>query len=112
MVITNLIPFTNLNVIVAFVFVVNAIIKVFESTQMGVSTLSVQMVVMLLLLVLTNSEARRHFKRNVTAWRGRDWVEVLELQQQSTQRGQATNQQENTNTNIHLPNQTYQETVY
>ena len=91
MVISNLIPFTKLNLIYAFDFFVNAIVKLFNPTQMGVPKLSLHGSMMLLLLVLSNSEARYHFKRKVAAWRGVDLVEVVELQLQPTQQGQRTN---------------------
>ena len=91
MVISNLIPFTKLNLIYAFDFFVNAIVKLFNPTQMGVPKLSLHGSMMLLLLVLSNSEARYHFKRKVAAWRGVDLVEVVELELQPTQQGQRTN---------------------
>ena len=111
MVISNLIPFTNLNLIMAFNFVVGSFIKVFATTEMGVPTISINTSVTLLLLVFTNSEARSHFKRKVVAWRRVDIVEGVQLQQQPFQREQATNPQPNIIPNVHLPNQTYQETV-
>ena len=90
MIISNLIPFTRLNLIFAFDFVINTIVKLFNPTQIGVPKLSIHGNVMLLLLVFSNSEARSHFKRKVAAWRGVDMVEVVELQQQPNQHGQAT----------------------
>ena len=112
MIISNLIPFTTLNYIYALDLIVNAIVKLFNPTQMGLPKLSIHVSVMLLLLVLSNSEAKRHFKRKVAAGRGRDLVEVVELHQQPTQRGQPTNPQQSRKTHLpNLPNQTYQETT-
>ena len=65
MVISNLIPFTNLNLIVAYDFVIITIIKVFGPIQTGVPNISVHSSAVLLLLVITNSEARSHFKRKM-----------------------------------------------
>ena len=93
MVIANLIPFTTLNLAFAFGFVVNAFIKVLNTTQIGVPKLSIHMNVMLLLLVYSNSDARSHFKRKLTSWRGGDLVEVIDLQQKTTTSRQATNQE-------------------
>ena len=84
MVIANLIPFTTLNLAFAFGFVVNAFIKALNTTQMGAPKLSIHMNVMLLMLVLSNSNARNHFKRKIAIWRGLDLVEVIDLQQQIT----------------------------
>ena len=92
MIISNLIPFTTLNLIFALTVFINAIVKLFNPTQIGAPKLSIHGNLLLLMLVLTNSEARSHFKRKLAAWRGRDLVESLELQQQPTQRGQARNQ--------------------
>ena len=108
MIISNLIPFTRLNLIFAFDLVVNSIVKLFNPTQIGVPKLSIHGNVLLLLLVFSNSEARCHFKRKVAAWRGVDMVEVLELRQQPTQREQATsNLQQSNSQNVQLPNQIY-----
>jgi hypothetical protein len=92
MIISNLIPFTTLNLIFALTVFINAIVKFCNPTQIGAPKLSIHGNLLLLMLVLTNSEARSHFKRKLAAWRGRDLVESLELQQQPTQRGQARNQ--------------------
>ena len=97
MIISNLIPFKSLNLIIAIDFVINAIVKLLNPTQIGLPKLSIHGNVMLLLLVLTNPDARSHFKRKLAAWRGRDVVEALELQQLPTQRGQG-------NRNLHQSN--------
>ena len=104
MVISNLIPFKTLNLAFAFGFVVNAIIKAFNTSQIGVPKLSIHMNVMLLLLVLSNSDARIHFKRKLAPWREVDLVEVINIQQQTTTRGEATNRQPISVINIPLPN--------
>ena len=96
----------------AFDLFISVFIKLLNTTQMGVPKLSIHTAVMLVLLVMTNSEARRHFKRKVAGWRGVDFLEVVELQQQQTQRGQARNLQGSSATNRQHSNQTYQETVY
>ena len=82
MVISNFIPFTRLNRISAFSVVFVAIIKVVQSTQIGLPTISIYCTVQLLLFVLTNEEAKKHFRRKLAAWRGTDFVEDLELQEQ------------------------------
>ena len=97
MIISNLIPFKSLNLIIAIDFVINAIVKLLNPTQIGLPKLSIHGNVMLLLLVLTNSDARSHFKRKLAVWRGRDVVEVMELQQLPNQRGQG-------NRNLHQSN--------
>ena len=104
MVISNLIPFTKLNLIYAFDFVVNAIVKLFNPTQMGVPKLSLHGSMMLLLLVLSNPGARSHFKRKLATWRGVDLVQAVELQPQP-------NQQQSQAPNVHPPNKLYIETL-
>ena len=106
MIISNLIPFTRLNLIFAFDFFINSIVKLFNPTQIGVPKLSIHANVMLLLLILTNCEARSHFQRKLAAWRGRTLVEVLQLQQQPTQQEQGARiLQKNNSQNVNLPNQ-------
>ena len=117
MVISNLIPFTKLNLIFAFDFVVNTFIKMLNPTQIGAPTISIQFNVMLLMLVFTNSEARSHFKRKVAAWRGLDLVEVVHLQQEPHEGRQANNQQANNQQashqpDVNLPNQIIQESIH
>ena len=107
MVISNLIPFTNLNLIVAYDFVVLTLIKAFGPLQMGVPNISIHTSVMLLLLVFTNYEARSHFKRKVAIWTGVDIVQVVDIQQQPIKRRQTTSPQPSCTENVHLPNQTY-----
>ena len=63
MVISNLIPFTKLNLIFAFGALITCIIRIFQSTQIGVPNLSIQIVVMLVCLLYSNTEARVYFKR-------------------------------------------------
>ena len=109
MVISNMIPFTKLNMIFAFDCVVNAFIKMLNPTQIGVPTISIHFNVLLLLLVFTNSEARSHFKRKVAAWRGLDLVEVVHLQQQPPQ--QASIQQASRQLDVNLLNQIVQESI-
>jgi hypothetical protein len=70
MVISNLIPFTKLNLIFAFGIVVAAIIKIFQRTQIGVPKMSIQIAVMLLCLLFSNSEAKTHFKKRCAKFRG------------------------------------------
>ena len=69
MVISNLIPFTKLNLIFAFSALITSLIRIFQNTQIGVPNLSIQLVVMLICLLLTNPEARAHFKRKHSALR-------------------------------------------
>lgn len=82
MVISNLIPFTKLNMTISFSVVVFTIIKFFQKTQIGMPTISIFCGLELLLILLTNSDAKKHFRRKLAAWRGVDFVEDLELQQQ------------------------------
>jgi hypothetical protein len=63
MVISNLIPFTRLNLIFAFVCFINAIIRVVQSTQIWFPNLSIQIGVMLICLLFSNSEAKKNCKR-------------------------------------------------
>ena len=69
MVISNLIPFTKLNLIFVFSALITSLIRIFQNTQIGVPNLSIQLVVMLICLLLTNPEARTHFKRKHSALR-------------------------------------------
>ena len=70
MVISNLIPFTKLNLTFAFSALITCIIRIFQRTQIGVPYLSIQLVVMFLCLLGTNNEAKIHFKRKSGVWRG------------------------------------------
>ena len=106
MVISNLIPFTNLNLIVAYDFVIITLIKVFGPIQTGVPNISVHSSAVLLLLVFTNSEARSHFKRKMATWRGIDIVGVVDQQQELIERRQTANPQPSYTEHVHLPNQT------
>ena len=63
LIISNLIPFTRLNIIFAFSIFVIAMVKMIERTQTGVPKLSIQAVVMQLCLLLSNPEAKIHFAR-------------------------------------------------
>ena len=63
LIISNLIPFTRLNIIFAFSIFVVAMVKMIERTQTGVPKLSIQAVVMQLCLLLSNQEAKIHFGR-------------------------------------------------
>ena len=72
MVISNLIPFTRLNLIFAFSGIISAIIRVIQRTQLGVPKLSIQIVVMLICLLLSNSGAKTHFKRKFCSMCGMD----------------------------------------
>ena len=67
-IVSNLFPFTTLNVIFAFSILVAASIKVVERTQTGVPKLSIQSVVMQLCLFLTNTEAKSHFKKKFSTF--------------------------------------------
>ena len=72
MVISNLIPFTRLNLIFAFGCFINAIIRVVQRTQIGFPNLSIQIVVMLICLLFSNSEAKKHCKRRSATLRWMD----------------------------------------
>ena len=82
MVISNLIPFTRLNMIISFCVLVLATIKFFKLTEIGMPTISIYCSLELLLIMLTNPAARKHFRRKLAGWRGVDFVEDLEQQQQ------------------------------
>ena len=77
LVISNFIPFTTLNLIFAFSIVTSAMIKVFQQTQIGVLNLSIQMVVMQICLLFSNSEAKKHFKRRFAAFREVDHIQTI-----------------------------------
>ena len=61
--ITNLIPFTNLNIIFAFSFSVNAVIHVIQDKQVGAPNLSIQVVIILACLLITNKNARLQLRK-------------------------------------------------
>ena len=71
MVISNLIPFTRLNLIFAFSIVISVVIRLIQTTQIGVPYLSIQIVVMLICLLLSNSKAKFQFKTKCAAHRKR-----------------------------------------
>ena len=72
MVISNLIPFTSLNLIFAFSIVISVVIRLIQTTQIGVPKLSIQIVVMLICLLFSNSKAKIYFKTKCAAHRQRD----------------------------------------
>jgi FtsH-binding integral membrane protein len=74
MVISNLIPFTRLNLISAFGCFINAIIRVVQRTQIGFPNLSILIVVMLICLLFYNSEAKKQCKRRSATLRWMDRV--------------------------------------
>ena len=74
LVISNLIPFTKLNIIFAFGCLIMALIKVIQRTQIGIPNLSIQIVSMLLCLLFSNSEAKNHFKRRSVVFR---WLDLF-----------------------------------
>ena len=76
LVISNFIPFTTLNLIFAFSIVTSTIIRVIQQTQIGVPNLSIQMVVMLICLLFSNSEAKKHFTRRYDAFRELDQIQI------------------------------------
>ena len=87
----------------------NAIIKTFNTSEIGVPKLSIHMNVMPLLLVLSNSDARIPLKRKLVSWRGVG--DAINIQQQTSTQGQATNRPPISVINISLPNQTHQDNV-
>ena len=87
MIISNLIPFTRLNLIFAFGILISAIIKVFQRSQIGVPKLSIQVMVMLLCLLLTNHKAKTHVKQKIKSMRG---IRLEEYPQQLQKRHQTT----------------------
>ena len=73
-VIANLIPFTTLNIIFAFSILINAIVKVIQSTQIGVPKLSIQLTAMLLCLLFANSEAVTRARKMLAGLSGNNSV--------------------------------------
>ena len=67
--ISNLIPFTTLNLIFASI-VVSAVIRTIQKTQLGIPNISIQKTVMLICLLFSNPDAKKHFKRRSAALRG------------------------------------------
>ena len=61
--ISNLIPFTTLNVIFAFSCVVSTVVRLIQNTQVGVPNLSVQLSTMILCLLFANSEVNQAIKK-------------------------------------------------
>jgi hypothetical protein len=87
LVISNFIPFTTLNIIFAFSIVISAIIKVFQQKQIGVPILSIQMVVMQICLLFSNSEAKKHFKRRLAAFREVDQIQTIYKDDKDVEKG-------------------------
>ena len=73
-VIANLIPFTTLNIIFAFSILIHAIVKVIQSTQIGVPKLSIQLTAMLLCLLFANSEAVTRARKMLAGLSGNNSV--------------------------------------
>ena len=65
-IISNFIPFTNLNVIFAISIFVTAFIKLIEKQQRGIPKLSIQCTIILLCLLITNKEAKTYSKKKLT----------------------------------------------
>ena len=72
MVISNLIPFKNLNLIFALGIALHSIMKIIQTAQLGVPKLSIQATFMLLCFLFSNSKAKHHFYRKLAALRGQD----------------------------------------
>jgi hypothetical protein len=90
MVISNLIPFTRLNLIFAFSSFISAIIRVVQRTQIGFPNLSIQIVVMLICLLISNTEAKQHCKRASATLR---WIDsTFNCQNTVTPEIKSTNQ--------------------
>ena len=72
--ISNLIPFTTLNLIFAFSIIVSAVIRTIQKTQLGIPNISIQITVMLICFLFSNPDAKKPFKRRSAALRGVDLV--------------------------------------
>ena len=71
-VIGNLIPFKNLNIVFAFGIIVRATIDIIWTTKYGLPKIAIQTTIMLLCLLLCNTDAKTYFKRRLSACRGVD----------------------------------------
>jgi hypothetical protein len=98
LVISNLIPFTRLNTIFAFSIVVSAVIKVVQSTQIGLPKLSIQITAMLLCLLFSNSEALTRAKKKVATL-----VPVSSVFLKQTSKQVVNTERAIKSTNINLP---------
>jgi hypothetical protein len=87
LVISNFIPFTTLNLIFALSNVICAIIKVIQPTQIGVPNLSIQMVVMQICLLFSNSDAKKYFKRRYAAFREVDQIQTIKQHEGDAETG-------------------------
>ena len=96
MVISNLIPFTRLNLIFAFSIVTSVVIRIIQTTRIGVPYLSIQIVVMLICLLLSNSKAKFQFKTKCAAHRKR-YMSVHPLPKQAIFANQEVVDQESLN---------------
>ena len=88
MVISNLIPFTRLNLIFAFSALVTCAIGMVWGARVGVPFLSIHIVVMLVLLLVTNKEAMAYFKRKFAGLSGVDMGPNLHNQSQGSRNEQ------------------------
>jgi heme/copper-type cytochrome/quinol oxidase subunit 2 len=93
-IISNLIPFTRLNIIFAFSIFVIAMLKVIERTQTGVPKLSIQAVVMQLCLLISNPEAKIHFGRKFSNLTG---LKCQAYSKETNKENQITKVQDNKN---------------
>ena len=76
-VISNLIPFRNLNVMFAFGYLIRLVLWCFQKELLGVPMLSIQGNAMLICLLVNNDEAKKRFKKRLRKWRGNN----VELEQ-------------------------------
>ena len=72
LIISNLIPFTTLNLIFAFSIVISVVIRSIQKTQIGIPNISIQITVVLVCLLFSNPDAKKHFQRRSAAFRGVD----------------------------------------
>ena len=68
--ISNLIPFTNLNLVFAISIVARILTAVVQKVFLGMPTGSIQLNVMLVLLLLSNKQAQDHFRKRLRRWMG------------------------------------------
>ena len=78
LVISNFIPFTNLNVIIAFSLLLMVVFKLIVTTQRGIPTIAMHQTLVLICLLVTNSDAKIKAKKMIFSTLGIKTTAVTE----------------------------------
>ena len=97
---SNLIPFSNLNLMFCFGILTRLIITSIKKDLVGIPLLSIQSSAMLVCLLFTNTNAKERFKKRVRTWREVNMD--LEQNRNKERNSPNFNEEANANTNVNV----------